>query len=324
VPWKARLIQRILEPQKVFPSLPITGILRCMNPHISRRSALGRVVGGASVVAAAASLSQRIEAAEASLGRKLKNRVNHSVCKWCYQAIPLEDFCNSAKEIGLQSIELLEVKDFPTLKKHDLVCAMVSGVPGGITSGLNRKENHDKIYAYFEKTLPIVAEHKFPNIICFSGNRAGMSDEQGLENCAEGLKRIAPLAEKHRVTVCMELLNSKRSHKDYMCDHTAWGVDLVKRVGSDRFKLLYDIFHMQIMEGDLMDTIRENHQYIGHYHTGGVPGRGEIDDTQEIRYPAVMKTILETGFKGFVAQEFVPKRPDPIASLKQGVEICDV
>jgi hydroxypyruvate isomerase len=151
-----------------------------------------------------------------------------------------------------------------------------------------------------------------------------MRDEQGLENCAIGLKRIAPIVEKHKVTVCMELLNSKRNHKDYMCDHTAWGVELVKRVGSERFKLLYDIYHMQIMEGDMCDTIKENHQYIGHYHTGGVPGRAEIDESQEINYPAVMKTILETGYKGFVAQEFVPKRSDALASLKQGVQICDV
>jgi hydroxypyruvate isomerase len=201
---------------------------------------------------------------------------------------------------------------------------MVSGVPGGITSGFNRLENHDKIVKFFEDTTPLVAAAGFPNIICFSGNRDGMSDGEGLENCAIGLKRIAPIAEKNKVTVCMELLNSKRNHKDYMCDHTAWGVELVKRVGSERFKLLYDIFHMQIMDGDLVDSIRENHQYIGHYHTGGVPGRGEIDDTQEINYPVVMAAILKTGFKGFVAQEFIPKRPDPIASLRQGVQICDV
>jgi len=197
-------------------------------------------------------------------------------------------------------------------------------VPGGITSGLNRLENHDKIVKFFEEAAPAAADFGAPNIICFSGNRAGMDDEKGIENCAIGLKRIAPIAEKHKITVCMELLNSKRNHKDYMCDHTAWGIELVKRVGSERFKLLYDIFHMQIMEGDMCDTIRENHQYIAHYHTGGVPGRAEIDESQEINYPAVMKTIIETGFKGFVAQEFVPKRPDVIASLKQGVQICDV
>jgi hydroxypyruvate isomerase len=201
---------------------------------------------------------------------------------------------------------------------------MVSGVPGGISKGLNRLENHDRIVEYFEKTTPIVANYGYPNIICFSGNREGMADEQGLKNCAIGLKRIAPIAEKYKINVCMELLNSKHDHHDYMCDHTPWGVELVKQVGSERFKLLYDIYHMQIMEGDMIATIRESHQYIAHYHTGGVPGRAEIDETQEINYPAVMKAIIDTGFKGFCAQEFIPKRPDPLASLKQGVEICDV
>ena len=295
-----------------------------MNQNLSRRSALGRIAGSTAALAAVSQFSPNLRAVEASSAGKLKNRVNHSVCKWCYGNIPLEEFCKSAKEIGLQSVELLQVADFPTLKKHDLVCAMVSGVPGGISKGLNRLEHHDKIVEFVERTAPIVAEHGYPNIICFSGNRDGMSDEQGLENCAIGLKRVAPIAEKHKVNLCMELLNSKRNHKDYMCDHTAWGVELAKRVGSQRFKLLYDIFHMQIMEGDMCDTIRENHQYIAHYHTGGVPGRGEIDESQEINYPLVMKTILETGYKGFVAQEFVPKRADVLASLKQGVQICDI
>jgi hydroxypyruvate isomerase len=295
-----------------------------MNPQISRRSALRKVTGGTVAFAAAASLSQRLQAEDAAAGSKLKYRINHSVCKWCYGDIPLDEFCQAGKKIGLQSVELLKVEDFPTLKKHDLMCAMVLGVPGGIPDGLNRIENHDKIVEFFERTTPIVAEHGYPNIICFSGNRRGMSDEQGLENCAIGLKRIVPVAEKYKVNVCMELLNSKHDHKDYMCDHTPWGVELVKRVGSERFKLLYDIYHMQIMEGDMIATIRENHKYIAHYHTGGVPGRGEIDQTQEINYPAVIEAIIKTGFKGFVAQEFVPKRPDPIASLKQGVEICDV
>ena len=198
---------------------------------------------------------------------------------------------------------------------------MVTGVPGMIASGLNRSENHDRIVQFFEQTIPVAAEQGYPNIICFSGNRKGMSDEQGLENCATGLKRILPLAQQKQVTVCMELLNSRHTHPDYMCDHTAWGVELCKRLDSERFKLLYDIYHMQIMEGDLIQTIRDNHQYFGHYHTGGVPGRAEIDETQEINYPAVMKAIVETGYKGFVAQEFVPKRVDVLASLKQGVDI---
>jgi len=226
--------------------------------------------------------------------------------------------------MGLQSVELVEVKDFPTLKRHDLICAMVTGVPGMITSGLNRPANHEAIAAWMEQTIPAAAGAGAPNIICFSGNRAGMSDEEGLDHCTAGLKRVMPLAERHGVTLCLELLNSKRTHQDYMGDHTAWGVELIHRVGSERCKLLFDIFHMQIMEGDLITTICANHPCIGHYHTGGVPGRGEIDETQEIQYPAVMRAILETGFNGFVAQEFVPQRPDALASLRQGVQICDV
>jgi hydroxypyruvate isomerase len=298
-------------------------IMAPMNQNMSRRSAL-RKVTGSTVALAAASLGERLQAADEAAGATLKGRINHSVCRWCYGKIGLDELCEAAKGMGIKSIDLMEIPDFPTLKKHDLVCAMVSGVPGGIGSGLNRTENHDKIVAFFEKTAPVVAEYGYPNIICFSGNRKGMSDDQGMENCAVGLKRIAPIAEKYKVTVCMELLNSKRDHHDYMCDHTAWGAEVCKRVGSERIKLLYDIYHMQIMEGDMVATIRENHQYLGHYHTGGVPGRGEIDDSQEIYYPAVMKAIVETGYKGFVAQEFVPKRPDVLASLKQGVQICDV
>jgi hydroxypyruvate isomerase len=298
-----------------------------MNTPLSRRSALAKITGTAATIAAAASLSQRLTAADevvAAASPDLKGRINHSVCKWCYDKIPLEDFCKAGKEMGLQSVELLTIKDFPTLKKHDLICAMVSGVPGGRTSGLNRLENHDKIVEFFEESTPKVAEAGFPNIICFSGNRKGMSDEQGLENCATGLKRIMPIAEKHKVTVCMELLNSKVDHADYMCDHSKWGVELCKAVGSERFKMLYDIYHMQIMEGDVIRTIKDHHQYFGHYHTGGVPGRHEIDDSQELYYPAIMKAIIDSGFKGHVAQEFIPARPDALASLKQGVHICDV
>lgn len=294
-----------------------------MRKHLSRRSALRQLAGASVAATVAIGLGQRLSAADEA-ARKLKGNIRHSVCKWCYNNISLEDLCAAAKDIGLQSVELLEIKDFPVLKKHGLTCAMVSGVPGGIVNGLNRPANHDKIVEYMEHALPAAAEFGAPNVICFSGNRAGMDDEQGLENCAIGLKRIAPIAEKHKVTVCMELLNSKRNHKDYQCDFTKWGVELCKRVGSERFKLLYDIYHMQIMEGDVCDTIKENQQYIGHYHTGGVPGRNEIDETQELNYPRIMEAIVETGFKGFVAQEFIPKRPDKLASLKQGVQICDV
>jgi hydroxypyruvate isomerase len=282
------------------------------------------MAGGAAALSFTAQLSERLSAAEAAGGSALKGRVNHSVCKWCYPKVSLEDLCAAGKQMGLHSVELLAPEDFPTLKKHGLICAMVSGVPGGITDGFNRLENHDKIVAYYEEVAPKVAQAGFKNIICFSGNRRGMSDEQGLVNCTIGLKRVAPICEKYNVLAVMELLNSKVNHKDYMCDHTEWGVELCKRVGSNSFKLLYDIYHMQIMEGDMIATIKKHHQYIAHYHTGGVPGRHEIDDSQEINYPSVMKAIVETGFQGHVAQEFIPARPDVLASLKQGVQICDV
>jgi hydroxypyruvate isomerase len=218
---------------------------------------------------------------------------------------------------------LLGEDQWPAVKKAGLTCAMCNG-PDTIPYGWNRVEHHDDLLAKFERAIPKVAEAGFPNLITFSGNCKGMGKEEGLENCVKGLKRLAPIAEKHKITVCVELLNSKRSHKDYMADHSAWGVELCKRVGSERLKLLYDIFHMQIMEGDVIDTIRENYQYFGHYHTGGVPGRNEINATQEINYPAVMKAIVATGYKGFVGQEFVPKGPDALASLKECVLICDV
>jgi hydroxypyruvate isomerase len=294
-----------------------------MSQNLSRRSALAKM-GSAASLATVMDLSHRLQAAEAAAGQKLKGRINHSVCRWCYSKVSLDDVCRACNDIGIKSVDLMKVEDFPTLKKYGLTCAMVTGVPFGIPKGLNRLENHDPIVKFFEDTLPAIAEFGAPNTICFSGNRGGMSDEQGMENCVAGLKRIAPLAEKHKVNVCMELLNSRHDHKDYMCDRSAWGVEVVKRTGSEYIKLLYDIYHMQIMEGDLCATIRQNHQYFGHFHTGGVPGRHEIDDTQEIHYPQVMRTIVETGYKGFVAQEFVPKQADALASLKRCVEICDV
>ena len=288
---------------------------------MSRRTAIRTMGTGAAALAVATNFSSAAPEKEAAPA--VKGNINHAVCKWCYSKIPLDEFCSAVKGMGIKGIDLLEVKDFSTVKRHGLVCSMVSGVPGGIGEGLNRTENHDRIFKFFDQTMPIALEHGFTNIICFSGNRNGMSDKQGLENCAVGLERILPLAQKYKLTVCMELLNSRRNHPDYMCDHTSWGAALCEKVGSEHFKLLYDIYHMQIMDGDIIDTIKENHKYIGHYHTGGVPGRAEIDETQEIYYPAVMKAIVATGFKGYVAQEFVPKR-EPLTSLQQAVQICDV
>jgi hydroxypyruvate isomerase len=201
---------------------------------------------------------------------------------------------------------------------------MVTGVPGGIKTGLNRLENHDAIIQFYEDVGPKMAAAGYKNVICFSGNRDGMSDREGLINCAKGLKQIAPIAKKHGITIVMELLNSKVNHPDYMADLTKWGVDLCEATGAEEFKLLYDIYHMQIMEGDVIATIRKFHPYFAHYHTGGVPGRHEIDNTQELYYPAIMEAIVETGYDGYVAQEFIPAGPDPLKSLKEGVHICDV
>jgi len=293
-----------------------------MKTKITRRNALKSLGCAVTTFGILTPLVKKVDAAEVVGKAKLKGNIRHSVCRWCYGKLSLDELCKACVEIGIESVELLGPSDWPTVKKYGLTCAMCNG-PDRIDYGFNRVEHHDDLIAKFEKAIPQVAEAGFPNIICFSGNRRGMSDEEGLENCVKGLKRLMPIAEKYKVNVVLELLNSKVNHKDYMADHTAWGVELCKRVGSERFKLLYDIYHMQIMEGDLIRTIKENYQYIGHYHTGGNPGRNEIDETQEIYYPAVMRAIVSTGYKGFVGQEFVPKR-DPLTSLRQAIMICDV
>ncbi len=306
-----------------------------MNPNpFTRRNFMTTSAKTAAITATVVSLGARISAAEEAADQAgAKGGINHSVCKWCYDEIPLEDFCVAAKEIGLKSVELLDTSDFPILEKHGLTCALVTspsgttkdGVKvGGIEKAFNRLEHHDALQETYEAKLKQCAEVGAKQLICFSGNRDGMDDGQGMENCATGLKRILPLAEKLGIIVTMELLNSKVNHADYMCDLSKWGTALVDKVASPNFKLLYDIYHMQIMEGDVIATIREKNKYFSHYHTGGVPGRNEIDETQELYYPAIMKAIVDTGFTGFVAQEFIPKREDKLASLKQGVEICTV
>jgi hydroxypyruvate isomerase len=298
-----------------------------MKKHLTRRSVLKNIAGSAAFLSTAIALPSGAKAEilkEEWKEAKLKGNVNHSACKWCYSKISLDDLCKAAKDIGMASIELLGPEEWPTLKKYGLTCAMPWGAHKSLERGFNDLTYHDELISSYENIIPKVANAGLDKIICFSGNRKGMSDEQGMKNCAQGLKRLMKTAEKYKVTISMELLNSKVNHKDYQCDRTKWGVDLAKMIGSERFKLLYDIYHMQIMEGDVIATIKEYHPYINHYHTGGVPGRAEIDETQELNYPAIIKAILATGYKGFVGQEFVPKRPDVIASLKQGVQICDV
>ena len=288
----------------------------------NRRSAIKHMAGSAALF----STSSITQSMSHSSDTSLKGNINHSVCKWCYGSIPLEEFCVSVKKMGIKSVELLGPKEWPTLKKHGLTCALAAYWENGfgIEKCWNRTEHHADLIALYEKSIPMVAEAGLKQVITFSGNRDGMDDETGMKNCAEGIKKIMSLAEKNNVLVVMELLNSKVNHPDYMCDHTEWGVELCKMIGSENFKLLYDIYHMQIMEGDVIATIQKHNSYISHYHTGGVPGRNEIDETQELYYPAIMQAILDTGFEGYVAQEFIPKEEDALASLQQGVKICDV
>ena len=258
------------------------------------------------------------------LPAELKNNINHSVCQWCYGSIPLEELIIAAKGIGLKSVELLRVNEWPMVNKHGLTCAMGYVSSLGLDKGFNNPSLHEQLLKDYATNIPKAADAGLKTVICFSGNSNGLSLDKGLENCARGLDPVLKVAAQYNINVSMELLNSKVDHKDYQCDHTEWGVKLCEKIGSSNFNLLYDIYHMQIMEGDIIATINKYSKYIGHYHTGGVPGRNEIDETQELYYPAIMKAIVDTGFKGFVAQEFIPKRPDKLASLKQGVGICDV
>ena len=304
-----------------------------MRTPISRRTALRTLAGAAALTTVTRSPAAETAKAAAAPAAT-EGAIRQSVCKWCFKDIALDPFVAAAKGMGLESVELLNPEDFPTLKKYGLHCAMVSNptgkTPHGVTVGAipkswNRLEYHDTLIAIYEKRIAEVAAAGFSSLICFSGNREKLDDQQGLENCAVGLKRIMATAEKHKVTLVMELLNSKVNHKDYMCDHTAWGVELCKKIGSERFKLLYDIYHMQIMEGDVIRTLKDNAAYIGHYHTAGNPGRNEFEpqDQQELNYPPIMRAIKATGFKGFVGQEFLPKR-DPLTSLREAVKLCAV
>ena len=292
----------------------------------NRRKALKGMAAVAGLGTFSSSLAGAFAASKKALGPQLNGKINHSVCKWCYSKIPLETFAQECKKIGLTSIELLGPEEWPVIKKYGLTCALPwgEGLTRSIDKGFNDPKNHEELIKGFEDVIPKVRAAGYDKIICFSGNRRGMSDYDGIRNCAEGIRKLIPTAEKHNVTLVMELLNSKVNHKDYMCDRTEWGAALCEAVGSEKFKLLYDIYHMQIQEGDVVATIKKYHKYIAHYHTGGVPGRHEIDETQELYYPAIMQAIVETGYKGFVGQEFIPSRGDDLASLKQGVTICDI
>jgi len=283
---------------------------------------IGAMAGAAVVTATGISLTG-VQAGTVKEKNKLKGNIHHSVSQWCYSDVPLTDLAKACVEMGIESIELLQEKDWATVNGFGLKCAVGYATDWGIPKGFNRIENHAKLIVDYEAMIPKAAAVGIPNLICFSGNSAGQSDEEGMLNCATGLKKLMPMAEKHGVTIIMELLNI-HNHKDYQCNKTAWGAALCEMVGSERFKLLYDIFHMQIMEGNVIDTFRKYHQFIGHIHTGGVPGRHEIDETQELYYPAIMRAIVAIGYKGYVGQEFVPAAKDKLASLRKCIEICDV
>jgi len=291
----------------------------------SRREAIKQLATGSLGLAAGVSLSSFSTEQE---NMKLKGNINHSVCYWTHNFLSLEELCAVVKKIGFNAIDLLTPKEWPTVQKHGITCSMCyTAGKISLTEGWNHKENHAWLIKDFTEAIPLVAAAGYKNLICFSGNRNGMDDETGMKNCVDGLKQIMSLAEKNNVIIQMELFNSKIDHKDYMCDKSAWGVELCKRIGSSNFKLLYDIYHMQINEGDVIRTIKDHHEYFGHFHTAGVPGRHEINETQELYYPAIIKAILETGYKGYVAQEYIPTgktSEEKVAALKKAIKVCDV
>lgn len=286
---------------------------------MNRKQALRNIAAG---LAGSTLIDQEVKAM-ADQKLTLKGNIRHSVCQWCYGDIPLEKLCEAAKAMGITSIDLLGKKQWSVAASYGLTCAMAYASDTPLNRGFNDPSLHAKLFKDYSETLPLAAEAGLKNVICFSGNSNGITLDAGIENCARGLDPVLKVAARYGITVTMELLNSKVDHKDYQCDHTDWGVRLCEKLGSENFKLLYDIYHMQIMEGDVIATIRKNIKYISHFHTGGVPGRNEIDETQELNYPAIMQAIVQTGYKGFVAQEFIPKR-DKLTSLAQSIKICDV
>ncbi|ULQ58052.1 TIM barrel protein [Flavihumibacter rivuli] len=294
-----------------------------MKNHSSRRNSIKTIVAAATgvVLSPVGSLAA---CSQPGGQLQLKGNINHSVCRWTYGHLKLDELCVLANEIGIKAIDLVGPKEWEVLKRYGLDSSMCNGAEINLVNGFNDPQYHSTLVKNYSEMIPLVSKAGYKNLICFSGNRNGMDDETGLTNCVKGLQQVLPLAEKHGVVLHMELLNSKVDHKDYMCDKSTWGVELCKRLGSANFKLLYDIYHMQIDEGDVIRTIRANHQYYGHYHTAGVPGRNEIDDQQELYYPAIMRAIIATGFKGYVAQEFIPKGADKRASLRKAIETCDV
>ena len=297
-----------------------------MSSTVNRRKLIKQVLTGSAALATGVVIPSNILAAvkNQTSPSPLKGNINHTACRWCYGGIPIDTLAKNFKEIGMIGMDLVGPADWKILKDNGLTSTMCNGAEISLTEGFNTLQYHDQLVKNYTDHINYVADAGYTNLICFSGNRKGMDDAIGLKNCVTGLKRIMAHAEKRGVVIQMELLNSRVDHKDYMCDKSSWGVELCKQLDSPNFKLLYDIYHMQIDEGDIIRTIERDHQYFGHYHTGGVPGRHEIDERQELNYPAIMRAIVKTGFKGYVAQEFIPADKDPIVSLTTAIKICDV
>ena len=294
-----------------------------MDKKFTRRNALKSIAIGSGILSlggVASSFAAMKYIDNNSLPNRKKNNVKHSVCRWCFQNIPLDEFAKTCASMGIQAIDLLKPSEWDTVEKYGLVCSMATDDFASIENGFNEPKNHKDLQEKYKGLIDKASKHNIKNVIVFSGNRRGMDEKTGIKNCSKGLKPLLKYAKKKNVNLVMELLNSKVNHPD----HTEWGVALAEEMGADNFKLLYDIYHMQVMEGDIIATIKKHHKHINHYHTAGVPGRNEIGDTQELFYPAIMKAIVETGFEGFVAQEFIPTNSDEISSLKKAIEICDV
>lgn len=299
-----------------------------MSDKINRRNLLKNLGLGAGFLGATGFAeifaSELRPLGEISENRLSSGKINHSVCRWCYQDIPLDEFAKACAKMGIKAIDLLKPSEWDTVEKEGLVCSMATDDFASIQDGFNDPANHQKLQKAYRGLIKQASEHGIKNVICFSGNRNGIDEAIGIKNCVTGLTPLLDYANDLDVNLVMELLNSKVDHADYMCDHTEWGVKLARALNKPNFKLLYDIYHMQIMEGDVIRTIRENHEYFNHYHTGGVPGRHEINDSQELNYPAIMKAIYATGFDGFVAQEFIPTYDDKLSALREGIQICDI
>jgi hydroxypyruvate isomerase len=297
-----------------------------MSINYNRRDVLKNLALGTGVISLGGVMTSfpALSCANEKPKQKLRGNINHSVCRWPYNAIPQEEFFKGSSELGIKAVDLLKPSEWEVAKKYGLQCSMATDEFAVIEHGFNDPANHKALQENYKGLIEKAAAAGIKNVICFSGNRRGMDDETGIENCATGLLPLVNYAAERDVVLVMELLNSKVNHQDYQCDHTVWGVALAEKMGKENFKLLYDIYHMQIMEGDVIATIRKYNKYINHYHTGGVPGRNEINETQELFYPAIMRAILETGFDGYVAQEFVPTYDDKLAALKEAIKICDV